>query len=104
MGPLPPLNEGELNHVASYSLSRGEEMSEAVVNAFEAAGIDVFNNPTQLNDWVDADVFESLHWTSDRPLYLSTQIWDHQVVITGEEVRIYTAPVPTTSDSAIPNM
>lgn len=90
MAHLPLLNEGDLHLLVSYSLSSEEEMSEAVVNAFHAANIDVFEKPTQLVDWINADVFNVLQWSSDRPLYLSTRIWDHQVVITAEEVRIYT--------------
>lgn len=91
MSPLPLLNEKELDLLVSYSLSGGEEMPEAIVNAFQAANIDVFERPTQLVDWVNADVFEALRWTSDRPLSSSTRIWDHQVVITAEEVRIHTS-------------
>jgi hypothetical protein len=99
MVPLPHLNEEELNLLVSYSLSSGEEMSEAVVNAFLAANIHVFEKPTQLVDWVDPAVFDAIQWTSDRPLYLSTRIWDHQVVITAEQVRIYTSADPIEDDS-----
>jgi len=91
MNHLPLLNEGELTLLVSYSLSSGEEISEAVVNAFLAANIDVFDEPTQLADWVNPEVFEAIQWNSDRPVYLSTRIWDHQVVITAEQVRIYTS-------------
>lgn len=91
MCPLPLLNEGELDLLVSYSLSSEEEMSEAVVNAFLAANVDVFDKPTQLVDWVNSDVFESIQWTSNHPMYLSTRIWDHWVVMTAEEVRIYTS-------------
>jgi len=90
MDHLPLLNEGDLHLLVAYSLSSGEEMSEAIVNAFHAANIDVFEKPTRLVDWINGDVFDDLQWSSDRPLYLSTRIWDHQVVITAEEVRIYT--------------
>jgi len=94
MESLPLLNEKEFDLLVDYSISSGEEMSEAIINAFHAANIDVFEKSTQLNDWVDADVFESIHWTADRPLYLSTRIWDRRVVITSEEVRIYTSRNP----------
>jgi hypothetical protein len=90
MHSLPLLNEKQLDLVVCYSLSSGEEMSVAIVNAFHAANIDVFEKSTRLDDWVNTDVFESIHWTSDRPLYLSTRIWGYRVVITPEEVRIYT--------------
>lgn len=79
-----------MQQLVSYSPSSGEEMSEAVVNAFLAANIDVFGKPTLLIDWINPDVFNALEWSSDRPLYLSTRIWDHQVVVTADEIRIYT--------------
>lgn len=90
MNTLPPLNEEELDLLVSYAVGSEEEMSEAVINAFLAGNIDVFEKSTTLVDWVNVDVFEDIQWTSDRPVYLSTRIWNHQVVITAEEVRIYT--------------
>lgn len=90
MAPLPLLNEGQLDLLVSYSISSDEEMGEAVIDAFLAANMDVFERPTTLVDWINVNVFEEIQWTSDRPLYLSTRIWDHQVVITAEEIRIYT--------------
>lgn len=89
MAPLPLFNEGDLSLVVRYSLESGEEMSEAVVGAFQAAGVDVYDRPTQLVDWIEADIFEQVSWTSDQPIYVSTRIWDRQVVMTPEEVRIY---------------
>lgn len=89
MPPLPLFNEEELTLLVRYSLDSEEAMSEAVVHAFLAAGVDVWDRPTHLVDWVEADVLENLSWTSDRPLYLCTRIWDHPVVLTPEEVRIY---------------
>jgi hypothetical protein len=92
MSPLPPLNERDLSLIVRYSLDSDEDMSQAVINAFVAAGEDIFHRPTQLIDWVNPEVFEVLRWTSERPLYLCTRIWDRRVVMTPEEVRIYTAP------------
>jgi len=65
-------------------------MSEATVNAFYAANIDVFEKPTTINDWIEPDVFETLQWI-DYPMYLSTRIWDHRVSTTAERVRIHTS-------------
>lgn len=92
MSPLPLLNEGDLGLFVRYSRESNEGMAEAVVNAFLAAEVDVYHQPTQLVDWINADVFERIEWRSDRPLYLCTRIWDHGVVITPEEVRIYRGP------------
>lgn len=92
MSPSQLLNEGDLDLVVAYSLDSDEEMTEGIVNAFIAAGVEVFEKPTRLVDWVDADVFEDLEWSADRSLYVSTRIWDRQVVVTPEEVRIYADP------------
>jgi hypothetical protein len=77
MNPLPLPEQGEL--VVRYSLDSEETMSEAVVNAFLAVGVDVHDRPTRLVDWVSAEAFESFEWTSDRPLSLCTRVWDHRV-------------------------
>ena len=90
MPSLPPIDEFENDLLVSYSISSDEEMSEAIVNAFHTANIDVFKKPTTINDWIDPDVFETLQWT-DSPVYLSTRIWDHRVSMTAERVRIHTS-------------
>lgn len=92
MVTLPLLHEGDLDLVDSYAVSPEEGMSLAVVNAFLAAEIDVFGKSTKLADWVNPDVFEALQWADDRPIYLCTLIWNHQVVVTSQEIRIYAAP------------
>lgn len=89
MGTLPLLNEGNLDLIVRYSLENEGGMAEAVVDAFLAADVDVYDQPTQLVDWINTDVCERLEWTADRPLWLCARIWDHGVVLTPEEVRIY---------------
>ena len=94
MSPLPMLNEGEFDLLVRYSLEKDEGMVGAVMNAFLAADVNVYNRPTKLVEWIDADVFEQLQWTSGRPRYLCTDTWDHQVVMVAEEVRLYKSPAP----------
>lgn len=89
MPSLPPFNERGFNLLVSYSISSSEQKSEAVVNAFAAADIDVFEKPTTLSDWLNIDVLEDTRWGSGDP-YLGTEVWDHPVLITTEEIRIYT--------------
>lgn len=86
------LNEGNLCLHVRYLRESDEDMTEAVLNAFDATEVDVYEEDTQLVDWINADVFERLDWSSDQPLYLCTRIWDHAVVMTPEEVRIYCTP------------
>lgn len=90
MESLPLIDESEVGLLVAYSLSRDEEMTEGIVNAFSAADIDVFEKPTVLADWINPDVFKVLQWSADSPHQLITRIWDHQVVITGDQIRIYT--------------
>lgn len=84
-------DKGDRNLLIAYRLNDEEEICEAIVNAFYAANIDVHQRPTEIHDWINTDVFSVLQWSSDRPHLLSTRIWDHRVVITAEEVRIYTS-------------
>ncbi len=98
MNSLLLLNEDDMDLLVAYSISSDEEMCESIINAFHAANVDVFEKPTQIVDWVNTDVFNALQWSSDRPILLSTRIWNHHVVITAEEVRIYTPSSLTSYD------
>lgn len=89
MVPLPLLDGGELDLVVVYSVDTDERMTEAIVSAFRAVEVDAFEESTRLVDWVDPDVLEKLRWSPDQPLYLYTRIWDHDVVVKPDEVRIY---------------
>jgi hypothetical protein len=89
MDPITSLDVRDPCPIVSYSISNNEEMTEAVVNAFYAANIDVEEKPTTLADWLHADVLRRIQWTTDRSVRLSTRIWDHWTVMTPEEVRIY---------------
>lgn len=86
---VPQLQKRDMHLLTTYALSDTEEMCEAIVCAFQSADINVFEKPTELADWIDADAFDALQWSSKRPHLLSTRIWDHHVVLTGEAVCIY---------------
>ena len=89
METKPSFDAEGLDLLVRYSLDNDESMTEAVVNAFLAANVDVFDKSNQLADWIKPGVLENIRWSSDRPLHLWTRIWDHVVVITPEEVSIY---------------
>ena len=93
MSSLTPFDEEEFSLLVRKSIGSEEGTGEAVVDAFLAAGVDVYELPTTRAEWIDPDIFETLQWSSGRPLYLCTQIWDHRVVMAPEEVRIYTDQV-----------
>lgn len=89
MSPTRGLNEAELDLNVRYARGSDETVTDAVVDAFLAANMDVFDQPTVLDDWINTDVFEDVSWTTDRLLYLCVLIWDRPVVITPEEIRIF---------------
>lgn len=88
MPPLPPLRRGNSGLVVAHAIESGQSLHEAIVEAFLLAGMDVYSEPTQIADWVEPDVLEQLDFT-DRQTYLGTRIWDHHILITGNQVRIY---------------
>jgi hypothetical protein len=83
------LDGADLDLLVSCKIGPEDEITEVIVRAFEAAQIKVFDKPTVLDDWVDTDVFVDLNWDRDYPIYLSIIIWDHRVIITSEQIRIY---------------
>ncbi|QLG60914.1 HalOD1 output domain-containing protein [Halorarum salinum] len=89
---IGPLFEDESSLLVAYSLDGDESMSEATVEAFIAANVDVFDRETTLHDWIDPDALDRLDWRSDRPMYLLFPLWDHLVLVTPGKVRIYTGP------------
>lgn len=89
MVSLPQLNEEELTLFVSHTIRANETVSEAVVSAFSEANINVFDEETTLEEWVNTDALEEFDWNSRRPFYVSSPVWEHQVVVTPDEVRIY---------------
>lgn len=85
----PLLNERDLELLVRYPIESGETVSEAIVHAFLTLGVDVFDRETTLQDWVDVGALEEFTWDSACHLYVSTQVWDRQVVVTADGVRIY---------------
>lgn len=91
------LNEKELDLLVSYDIEDGALHSEAVVDAFLAADVAVYEKSSSLEDWIDTDVIDTSIWTSTRgPFYISAQIWGHRVVLTADRVRIYVTSPDTT--------
>lgn len=79
----------EDNLLVTYSRERDEAMTESIIEAFLALGIDIFERDTTLQDWIYADALDGLAWRSERPLTLITRIWAYNVVLSDGEVRIY---------------
>lgn len=86
---LPFSYDADETPCVCYSIREMEDPSEAVVNAFMATNVDVFDRETRLQDWIETDALDGMDWSSDVPLVLQTRIWERPVTITDEEVRIY---------------
>jgi hypothetical protein len=85
----PVLDESKLDLLVSFDLDSEVEITEGIVAAFEASQIDVFNKSTVLQDWIEPAAYRSINWNRPHPVYLSTVIWDHRVVISENQIRIY---------------
>lgn len=76
--------------LVTYERENDETMSEALVSAYSAAGIDVFEEEDTLEDHFDADSLNSIDWRSNSSVLLTFSLWDYCAVLTSESVRIYT--------------
>lgn len=90
--PHPPVPERPSKQalLVTYSASPDELFVEALTNAFDALGVDLFDRQTTLHDWVDADTIDAL-WGRDSDFTLSVHVYDYLVVVTPETIRIYNA-------------
>lgn len=94
MASLPLLHEEDLELVSIYSIDAEEKANEAVVSAFLSADFDVFDRSSRLADWDDADLLTDLDLSSENLLHVGMRCWDHLVIITPDEVRIYDPSTP----------
>ncbi|MFD1648009.1 PAS domain-containing protein [Haloarchaeobius litoreus] len=78
------------NLLVTYSRDADEPMSEAILNAFLALDIDIYEMDRTLQDWVDTDLLDGFDWHSARPLTIRTRLWGYSVELTVDAVRIYT--------------
>lgn len=77
------------NLLIAYSRDSDETMNQSITEAFLALDIDIFELDTTLEDWVNTDALNRLAWDSDGPLTIISRIWDYDVVLSNESVRIF---------------
>lgn len=85
---LPRLSEQQ-PPLVTYQIEDGETVYEAITEAFGAIGVDVYEQKTTIEDWIKKDLFDLSIHDSEAPWRVSTIIWDHPIVITPGEIRIY---------------
>ena len=81
----------EESPLLQYECDGREAASEALIAAFESAGVDVFETETTLYEHVDLESLDRLTDRADRDLWISFSAWDHRVVLTPESVTLYPA-------------
>jgi hypothetical protein len=74
--------------VARYPVDDGETVTEAVVAAFDLVAARP-DDGTVLYDHVDADALEALVADAGDETAVRTELWGHEVVVTGETVTVY---------------
>jgi hypothetical protein len=77
------------SRLITYQISDDETEYEAITNAFRAIDVDVYNQDTAVADWAKDCPIETINWDSERPCRVTTIIWDHPIVLTSDEIRIY---------------
>lgn len=85
----PPPGQPRSDLLITYSRAPDEPMSEAVLQAFLALDVDVFERDRTFQDWLDTDLVDGFDWQAARPLTITTRLWGYPVVLTGDGVRIY---------------
>ena len=91
IGPMAwPLLEKEPEAaIHRYEVSESQEVSNAVVEAFEAAGVEEFDNESVLHDYVDPDAIDMLFRDPSGNPQLVLRLWDHLVHLKPGCVAIY---------------
>lgn len=87
----PETNHGEAHTdlLVTYSRVADESVSEAIIQAFLALNIDIFEMDSTLQDWIDADLLDEFAWHSPTPPTITTCLWGYTVTLTADTVRIY---------------
>jgi hypothetical protein len=75
--------------LVTYSVEGSEPISEAIVDAFLAAQIDVFEREERLQEQISTDALEGFDWGSNRSLQVHCELWGHRVVVTPDAIAIY---------------
>lgn len=72
-----------------HSVAPQEEISEAILEAFEERSVELLDREVQLQDKVDVDALNALDWDHGSSVRLGFTLWDHRVVVRPEAVRLY---------------
>jgi predicted ATP-grasp superfamily ATP-dependent carboligase len=77
------------SELISYHVDEGDGVLEALIDAFNAIDVDVYEMETTVDDWTSSCPIETIDWDADEPYRISTVIWDHPTVVTSDEIRIF---------------
>lgn len=89
MDPLCMLDEDHLSLQVAHTSDPDCRRSEAIVRAFHKSDVDVTEKETTLYDWIRTDLLDGFDW-AESPEFLCVRIWGRPVIVTANQVRIYT--------------
>lgn len=86
---LPALRQSDLDLLVTYSIGSEESIPVAITASFRAIGLNPTDQETVVEEWIDGDALDQLYRASGRHLRVSTNVWNHPVIITPEEIQIF---------------
>jgi hypothetical protein len=71
-----------------YNLDEDEQVTEGVLEAFDALGYDLSDQTPPLSDFIAPHPINTLRWSNPH-LRVLTSVWQHPVEITSEQIIVY---------------
>lgn len=87
--PEPEHRRTDSGLLITYTPDADEPMSQAVLRAFFAIDIDIFEKEETLESQIRSDALNGFDWGTDCPHRLTTRLWGYGVEISGDKVRIF---------------
>lgn len=78
----------DTQQLVTYELDEDEQVTEGILEAFDALGYDLSDQTPPLSDFVSPHSIDTLRWSNPH-LRVNTAIWQHPVEITPEQIVIY---------------
>jgi len=81
--------QSDTDALVTYTRDTDEPMSQAILRTFCALNVDIFQKDDTLEEQIDSVALNGFDWRPDCPHRITTRLWGYRVVVSSEEVRIY---------------